>query len=106
MAILIDYSYGRIATRIFDSPNPAQREWARKLLGWVLCAKRPLKLHEIQGAVSIDEKNGSVDFERRQLRVHVKDICGPLIEILPGDRLALVHRTAEMLVLKSILQYC
>lgn len=88
--------YSRIVTRVLHNPIEAERDDARKLLGWVLSAKRPLKWHEIQGAVSIDTDNQCVNFEDRQLRVHVKDLCGSLVEILPGDRVTLVHRTAEM----------
>lgn len=89
-------SYGRIVTRILQNPKDAERKWAQKLLGWVVCARRPLKWHEIQGAVSIDLKDQTVEFEDRHLRFHVKDVCGSLIDILPGDRVALVHSTAEM----------
>lgn len=79
-----------------QNPLDPEREAASKLLGWILSAKRSLKWHEIQCAVSIDTDDQSVNFEDRKLRVHVKDLCGSLVEILPGDRVALVHRTAEM----------
>jgi hypothetical protein len=79
-----------------QNPLDAEREAASKLLGWILSVKRSLKWHEIQCAVSIDTDDQSVNFEDRKLRVHVKDLCGSLVEILPGDRVALVHRTAEM----------
>jgi hypothetical protein len=74
----------------------AERDAAQMLLGLIISAKRPLKWHEIQGAVSIDTDDQSVNFEDRQLRVHVKDLCGSMVEILPGDRVTLVHRTAQM----------
>ena len=93
---LNDGRYGRIVTRVLKNPLEGERDAARKLLGWIITVKRPLKWHEIQGVVSIDIDDQSVNFEDRQLRVHVKDLCGSLIEILPGDRVTLVHRTAEM----------
>lgn len=71
---------------------------ARKLIGWITFAKRPLKWHEIQGATSIDVERGLVNFEGRQLPDDVRDICGSLVEILPGDRVQLVHTTARWLV--------
>ena len=67
----------------------------QKLLSWVVIAKRPLKWHEIQGAVSINMEEKIVDFDNRQLRTHLQDLCGSLIEILPGEQIQLVHGTAK-----------
>ena len=54
-------------------------------------------MHEIQGAVTISSEDQSVNFEDEKLHVdNVKDLCGSLVEILLGDRVSLVHRTAEM----------
>ena len=85
--------------RVLSNPNAAERAMAKRLLGWVVCAKRPLKWHEIQCAVSIDLKEESVDFDARRLRVNARELCGSLLEIRPGDRLDLVHRTARMRVM-------
>ena len=85
--------------RVLSNPNAAERAMAKRLLGWVVCAKRPLKWHEIQCAVSIDLKEESVDFDARRLRVNARELCGSLLEIRPGERLDLVHRTARMRVL-------
>jgi len=81
--------------RIYDNPKEGEREITEKLLGWITCAKRPLKWHEIQGAVSIDMEDESIDFENRRLCTHVRDLCGSLIDVLPGDRVQLVHETAR-----------
>ena len=93
---LICGRYGRIVKRVYENPNEAERLEAKKLLGWVICAKRPLKWHKIQGAISIDTHAEVVNFDDRQLRVHVKDLCGSLVDILPGDRVELVHGTAKL----------
>src|SRR6187402_1187030 len=61
------YRYARIAGRIFQNPNLAQRRTAQKLLGWISFSKRPLKWHEIQGATSIDIQDRTVNFEGRQM---------------------------------------
>jgi hypothetical protein len=87
--------YARIVKRIYHHPNISQQRTARKLLGWITFAKRPLKWHEIQGATSIDVEQNLVNFEGRQLPDHVRDICGSLVEILPGDRVQLVHSIAR-----------
>jgi hypothetical protein len=73
-------------------------EWitACKLLGWMVCAKRPLKWREIQAAVSMNPTNQSIEFKKRKLRSDIQDYCGSLIQVLPGDRVELVHTTARM----------
>ena len=67
----------------------------QQLLGWIICAKRPLKWQEIQGAISIDVEHGIVNFSGRQLPDHIREICGSLVEVLPGNRINLVHKTAR-----------
>ncbi|KAK0115663.1 hypothetical protein ONS95_000068 [Cadophora gregata] len=43
----------------------------------------------------MDTVDQTVDFENRRLCAHVRDICGSLVEVLPGDRVQLVHGTAK-----------
>lgn len=89
-------SYERILSRIAQNLKPAEWKVARELLGWMICARRPLKWHEIQGAVSTDLVAQTVDFENRKLRLDIRELCGSLIQELPGYRLELVHSTAKL----------
>ncbi|KAH7336622.1 hypothetical protein BKA65DRAFT_37368 [Rhexocercosporidium sp. MPI-PUGE-AT-0058] len=89
-------AYSRIVVRIYQNPNIAQRETAKRLLGWITSSKRALKWHEIQGAISMNTQDQTVDFKNRRLCADVRDICGSLIEVLPGDRVQLVHGTAKL----------
>jgi hypothetical protein len=82
--------------RIERNENVAERDQALTLLGWVVTAKRPLTWLEIQGAVSIDTEDQTVDFEDRSLVVDIGALCGSLVERLPGDRIELVHTSARM----------
>jgi hypothetical protein len=66
------------------------------LLGWLVCAKRPLKWHEIQGFMSVDLNKRTVDFERRRFVVGPKDLCGSLVEIRSDGSVELVHLTAKL----------
>lgn len=43
----------------------------------------------------MDSDEQTLDFDNRGLRTHVKDICGSLIDVIPGDRVQLVHATAK-----------
>jgi hypothetical protein len=89
------FSYARIVDRILNGGERSESEDAARLLGWLVCAKRPLKWHEIQGAVAIDLEEQNVDFEERHLRVDSKSLCGSLVEHHPDDSLDLVHLTAK-----------
>jgi hypothetical protein len=89
-------SYERIMGRMKRNLTAKEWEIAQKLLGWMVCAKRPLKWHEIQGAVSMDLDGQTIDFDDRKLRTHIQELCGSLIQVLQGDRIELVHNTARM----------
>lgn len=80
--------------RIYFNENISEREQAQRLLGWLVSAKRPLKWHEIQGALSINVEYQTVDF-KQSLVMDIEVLCGSLVERLPGDRIELVHSTAK-----------
>ncbi|TVY27111.1 Vegetative incompatibility protein HET-E-1 [Lachnellula hyalina] len=90
-----EQAYSRIVNRILTNPKAGERVVTQKLLGWIVSAKRPLKWHEIQGAVSINTKDRFVDFENSHLAIDIRDLCGSLVDVLPGDRVQLVHETAK-----------
>lgn len=93
---LMGNSYERIMSRMKRDLKEPEWNIARKLLGWMICAKRPLRWREIQAAMSIDPETQTFQFEERKLRSDIQDYCGSLIFILPGDQLELVHTTAKM----------
>lgn len=80
--------------RIRRKSNDSEWKKAQELLGWLVCAPRPLKWSEMQAAVSINVEDETVDFEDRKLRWHIHDICGALVQN-KGDRVSLVHHTAR-----------
>ena len=94
----VPHSYERILQRLARSLKSKPKQWeiVRKLLGWMVCAKRPLKWREIQAAVSMDVDEQTIDFEGMGLRGRVEDYCGSLIQVHSGDRVELVHTTAKM----------
>lgn len=80
---------------IENKPVPAERDEARMLFGWLVCAKRPLKMHEVQTMKSIDLDKRTVEFERRRFRVHLKDLCESLVDVREDGTIDLVHKTAK-----------
>jgi hypothetical protein len=83
-------------SRIAENSSPSDWKIAHKLLGWMVCAKRALTWQEIQAAVSTDPVAQTINFDERMLRIHIRDLCGSLIQVLPGDRVELVHGTAKL----------
>ena len=90
-----EYRYDRLADRILKGRDIPMREAAARVLGWLVYAKRPLKWHEIQGAISVNLDSQDVKFELRKLRVDAKGLCGSLVEHHSDDTVQLVHLTAR-----------
>ncbi|KAJ4407348.1 hypothetical protein N0V91_003932 [Didymella pomorum] len=74
--------------------SPPEWEKTKKLLGWMICAKRQLTWKEMQVALSIDVDGQSIEYDDRRFRRHIHDVCGSLV-LLNGDRVSLVHSTAK-----------
>ncbi|ORY16158.1 C2H2 domain-containing protein [Clohesyomyces aquaticus] len=93
----LEEAYERIVSQIKKSSSREEWTVAKKLLGWMVCAKRPLTWKEMQVALSIDFESQTIEYDDRRLRVHIQDICGSLVQ-LTGDRVHLVHSTAKMYI--------
>jgi hypothetical protein len=76
-------------------PGPAHWNIAKLLLGWLVCAKRPLKWHEMQSILSYDPVNQKVDFDNKMLRQNVNKYLGSLVHVLDGDHIRIIHSTAR-----------
>ncbi|KAH8722373.1 hypothetical protein GQ44DRAFT_687152 [Phaeosphaeriaceae sp. PMI808] len=90
------YSYGRVIDRIIgpDVQPKSRSENAKKLLGWLVCAKRALYWREIQGAVSIDLEEGTICPDLR-FEDDCKDLCASLVDRASDGTVVLVHSTAK-----------
>lgn len=96
---LMSARYGRILERIIGPTiQPQSRSnTAKRLLGWLACAKRPLYWYEIQGAVSLDLEEGVVCPDMR-FEVDCKDLCASLVDRSSDGSVVLVHTTAKKYV--------
>ena len=79
-----------------------KKEVASKIIGWVTCAKRPLKWREIEATFSIDYTNNASAYERGKLWEGCKWFCGSLVDLQWGETdpiteaiITLVHETAR-----------
>ncbi|KAJ2988608.1 hypothetical protein NUW58_g3882 [Xylaria curta] len=94
-------AYCNIIDRLYRNLGPNQWLMAKKIFGWLACAKRPLNWHEIQAALSmvIDKNDASVSFHyyNKSLRHDIRKICGSLVQRL-GNRIMFVHSTAKLYI--------
>ncbi|KAK4195589.1 hypothetical protein QBC40DRAFT_288802 [Triangularia verruculosa] len=102
----LDEIYERVMHNLL-SHNDFQRQDRLRLLGWLACARRPLKWYEVRGAAAIDLDGQTVDYEQlvpRALRQSHRDLCGPLVEQGQDDTLQFIHLTAKDYILKHHFQ--
>ncbi|KAI1422036.1 hypothetical protein F5Y12DRAFT_800163 [Xylaria sp. FL1777] len=76
-------------------------QMAKLLLGWLVCAKRPLKWHEMQSILSYDPVNQSIDFDNKMLRQNVRKYLGPLVHVLDNDHIRIIHSTARRYIVQN-----
>ncbi|KAG8424858.1 hypothetical protein J3458_001616 [Metarhizium acridum] len=86
----INDAYRRIMHRIKMQESRAGLRDALMLLGWLVCAKRPLRWQEVQGLKSITRDKLSVEHERQRFVVAPKDLCESLVEVRADGTLELV----------------
>ncbi|XPS93405.1 hypothetical protein M3J09_002762 [Ascochyta lentis] len=92
----LDQAYSRVVDRIIGPTvqSRSRSRYAKQVLCWLVCAKRPLKWREIQGAVSIDLCTGTMNPDY-QLQDDCKDLLASLVECSAEGSVDLVHSTAK-----------
>ncbi|RYO92418.1 hypothetical protein DL766_000388 [Monosporascus sp. MC13-8B] len=76
-------------------------QMAKLLLGWLVCAKRPLKWHEMQSILSYDPVSQRIDFDNKMLRQNVRKYLGSLVHVLDGDHIRIIHSTARRYIVQN-----
>jgi hypothetical protein len=66
----------------------------RHILGWIVCACRPLKWREIQGAISLDLERERVDYDNK-IAESPKGLFASIVELQADGTVELVHGTAR-----------
>ncbi|ORY68435.1 uncharacterized protein BCR38DRAFT_423243 [Pseudomassariella vexata] len=93
----IGEAYGRIIGHLKEQ-HAEQWDKIKDILGWLVCAKRPLQWHEIQAIVSV--KEDSVEIEQCKFVKDVTEICGSLVH-KRGTKIELIHHTAHDYVVNN-----
>jgi hypothetical protein len=94
-------SYGRILDRLLDEKiSPHIRSLSIRILEWMSCSNRRLKIHEILDGISIRPDRPYLESNTKLPR-RVLDLCRPLIEDGPSNTLIFVHFSAQEYVSKA-----
>lgn len=91
-------SYGRIMVHLRKGRSEKNQRKTSRILEIIITARRPLKVHEVQGVLSIRLEDSSIDFAKRRSLTPLGDICGPIVETHADDTISLVHPTAKQYV--------
>ncbi|KAK9770272.1 hypothetical protein SCAR479_13013 [Seiridium cardinale] len=94
-------AYDRIIDGIRKNQDDERWEKTKAIFGWLICAGRILRWHEIQAIVSIERHDQSVEFQQKKFIPDVQELCGTLVHIKPGNKVELIHHTAHEYILKS-----
>lgn len=78
-----------------ESLKTAYKDISR-LLSWLVCAKRPLKWHEIQVMNSINREERHVALSHKSFIKSPKDLLSSLIETRIDGSLEFVHRSVKL----------
>ena len=81
--------------RLNKGSSERSRARITRVLELLITARYPLKVYEVQGALSINAEDMSVDFRKRRLLIPFNELCGPIVEVHADDTLTLVHPTAK-----------
>ncbi|ORY10978.1 hypothetical protein BCR34DRAFT_336786 [Clohesyomyces aquaticus] len=98
-------TYARIIRKLHIGPGGAQKiEVMKKVVRWVVCARRPLRLDELEEAVGLEKSDTYLHAERSATHAGPKLIsaCGNLIIYSRDDDLVtLAHHTVQKFLCSS-----
>ncbi|KAG4435756.1 hypothetical protein IFR05_008770 [Cadophora sp. M221] len=76
----LDKAYERVVKRVLKNHIKPERLAAQQILGWVICAERPLRWREIQSRFCIDPEIGNANTQKKPVK-SCKHLCGSLVEV-------------------------
>ncbi|KAH7330241.1 hypothetical protein BKA65DRAFT_55430 [Rhexocercosporidium sp. MPI-PUGE-AT-0058] len=76
----LDKAYERVVKRILKNRVKPERLAAQHILGWVICAQRPLRWREIQSRFCIDPSTETANAQKKPIK-SCKRLCGSLVEV-------------------------
>ncbi|KAF5575695.1 early growth response 1-B [Fusarium subglutinans] len=76
-------------------------EKSKLLFGWLICAKRPLRWHEMQAITCFNPEQLKIDFENNMLRHDMEKYLGSIVRVLDGGHIHLIHSTARRYIIDN-----
>ncbi|SCV41841.1 uncharacterized protein FFB14_07565 [Fusarium fujikuroi] len=105
----LDQAYDGITQRVLQSNRPSRDTSVKRILGWVICAARPLRWREIQSRFCIDAEKQIFDLDNLRLD-SCKRICSSFVdvadcELFPRTEseqvVTMVHETATQYLIRN-----
>ena len=72
-------SYGRMLKRISTALSPHEQATVKRIFGWLICTRRPLRTVELEHALLIQPGDNELQ-HKRALYKDVLELCGPIVE--------------------------
>ena len=72
-------SYGRMLKRVFTALSPIEKATVKRIFSWLICARRPLRIVELEHARLIQPGDNDLQYTRA-LSKDVLELCGPIVE--------------------------
>jgi hypothetical protein len=92
--------YERILKRVKNELGQQNSQKAIRILEWIACSFRVLKLYEVQDGIVFD-KLGTILDEDSKMNARILDLCKPLVQDGPNNTVEFVHFSAKEQVLSS-----
>ncbi|KAF5588538.1 heterokaryon incompatibility protein het-E-1 [Fusarium subglutinans] len=98
----LNQAYDRITQRVLQNNRPSRDTSVKRILGWIICAAKPLRWREIQSRFCIDAEKQICDLDNMRLD-SCKRICSSLVDVTNCDMfpnieseqfISIVHETA------------
>ncbi|KAF5645873.1 heterokaryon incompatibility protein het-E-1 [Fusarium tjaetaba] len=105
----LDQAYDRITQRILQNNRPSRDTSVKRILGWIICAARPLRWREIQSRFCIDAEQQICDIDNLRLD-SCKQICSSFVDVTDCELfprieseqvVTMVHETATKYLIRN-----
>ncbi|GKZ21143.1 hypothetical protein AbraIFM66951_008668 [Aspergillus brasiliensis] len=100
LPVEMDSLYDRILGRVLAGRDPTTTRTIEEILGWIVCARRPLRWEEIQTAYCTNPESRNFE-DGRRLTESPLELFASLVVCHPDTTVDLVHGTARQYLTKK-----
>ena len=91
--------YGRIFQHLNKRLGPKKQAKSREILGLIGFSKQSIKTNDIQGALSVNTSNHTLDYKARCLMPDaasvIRELCSVIVDVRSDQSVAFIHATAR-----------